>query len=41
MTMPRVGWTTVARFLAETGAVGKYRHGRQLVRLAGLNPELP
>jgi transposase len=38
MTMPGVGWTTVAGLLAEIGAIGKYRHGRQLVKLAGLNP---
>jgi transposase len=37
-TMPGVGWTTVAGVLAETGTIQKYRHGRQLVKLAGLNP---
>ena len=38
MTMPGVGWTTVAGLIAEIGAIDKYRHGRQLVKLAGLNP---
>ena len=38
MTMPGVGWTTVAGLIAEVGTIGKYRHGRQLVKLAGLNP---
>lgn len=38
MTMPGVGWTTVAGVIAEVGSIGKYRHGRQLVKLAGLNP---
>jgi transposase len=37
-TMPGVGWTTVAGVIAEIGAIVKYRHGRQLVKLAGLNP---
>ena len=37
-TIPGVGWTTIAGVLAETGAISKYRHGRQLVKLAGLNP---
>ena len=38
MTMPGVGWVTVAGLLAEIGAIRKYRHCRQLVKLAGLNP---
>ena len=38
MTMPGVGWTTVAGLIAEIRAIDKYRHGRQLVKLAGLNP---
>jgi transposase len=38
MTMPGVGWMTVAGVIAEVGTIGKYRHGRQLVKLAGLNP---
>ena len=38
MTMPGVGWTTVAGVIAEIGTIDKYRHGRQLVKLAGLNP---
>ena len=37
-TMPGVGWMTIAGLLAEVGTIGKYRHGRQLVKLAGLNP---
>lgn len=38
LSMPGVGWTTAAGLLAEIGAIDKYRHGRQLVKLAGLNP---
>ena len=38
LTMPGVGWMTVAGLLAEVGRIDKYRHGRQLVKLAGLNP---
>ena len=37
-TMPGVGWTTMAGLLAEIGSIGKFTHGRQLVKLAGLNP---
>jgi transposase len=37
-TMPGMGWTTMAGLLAEIGTIGKYTHGRQLVKLAGLNP---
>jgi transposase len=42
MTMPGVGWMTVAGVIAEVGTIGKYRHGRQLVKLAALqhNPRL-
>jgi transposase len=38
LTMPGVGWMTAAGLIAETGAISKYQHGRQLVKLAGLNP---
>ncbi len=37
-TMPGVGWTTVAGLLAEVGSIRKFTHGRQLVKLEGLNP---
>jgi transposase len=34
-TMPGIGWPTVAGVLAEIGPIANYRHGRQLVKLAG------
>jgi transposase len=37
-TIPGVGWVTVAGLLAQIGSIAKYRHGRQLIKLAGLNP---
>lgn len=37
-TMPGIGWPTVAGVIAEIGPIAHYRHGRQLVKLAGLNP---
>jgi transposase len=37
-TMPGIGWVTVAGLIAEIGPIDKYRHGRQLVKLAGINP---
>lgn len=37
-TIPGLGWASVAGILAHVGAIAKYRHGRQLVKLAGANP---
>ena len=37
-TMPGIGWVTIAGLLAQIGPITKYRHGRQLIKLAGLNP---
>ena len=37
-TIPGLGWATVAGLIAHIGCVGKYRHGRQLIKLAGTNP---
>lgn len=37
MTVPGVGWVTVAGFLAEVGDLSSYEDGRQIIRLAGLN----
>jgi transposase len=37
-TIPGLGWASVAGLLAHVGAIGKYRHGRQLIKLAGTNP---
>jgi len=37
-TIPGVGWATVAGLIAQIGSITKYRHGRQLIKLAGLNP---
>lgn len=37
MTIPGIGWVTVAGFLAETGDLKSYNHPQQIIRLAGLN----
>jgi transposase len=37
-TIPGIGWTTIAGLIAQIGPIEKYRHGRQLVKLAGLHP---
>lgn len=37
LSIPGVGITTVAGFLAEVGDLSKYDHGQQIIRLAGLN----
>lgn len=37
-TLPGLGWVTVAGLIAEIGPFDRYRHGRQLVKLAGLQP---
>jgi len=36
--IPGLGWTSVAGLLAPVGAITKYHHGRQLIKLAGTNP---
>jgi transposase len=38
LTVPGLGWVSVAGLIAHIGSVDKYRHGRQLVKLAGINP---
>ena len=37
-TLPGIGWVTIAGLLAEIGPFHRFRHGRQLVKLAGLQP---
>jgi len=37
LTVPGVGITTLAGFLAETGDLSKYDHSQQIIRLAGFN----
>jgi transposase len=37
LSIPGVGVTTVAGFLAEVGDLSKYDHGQQIIGLAGLN----
>ena len=37
-TLPGLGWVSVAALIAEIGPFSRYRHGRQLVKLAGLQP---
>jgi len=37
-TIPGLGWASVAGLLAHVGAITKYQHGRQLIKLAGINP---
>jgi transposase len=37
-TMPGIGWVTIAGLIAEIGSIDKYQHGRQLIKLAGINP---
>jgi transposase len=37
-TIPGLGWASVAGLIAHIGAIAKYRHGRQLIKLAGTNP---
>ena len=37
-TIPGLGWASAAGLLAHVGAITKYRHGRQLIKLAGTNP---
>jgi hypothetical protein len=36
--IPGLGWASVAGLLAQVGAITKYRHGRQLIKLADTNP---
>ena len=37
-TIPGLGWVSVVGLIAHIGCVDKYRHGRQLIKLAGTNP---
>lgn len=37
-TIPGLGWVSITGMLAEIGAIDRFDHGRQLVKLAGLNP---
>lgn len=37
LSIPGVGVTTIAGFLAEIGDIHSYDHGQQIIRLAGLN----
>src|SRR5215510_4529108 len=37
-TIPGLGGASVAGLLAHVGAITKYHHGRQLIKLAGTNP---
>lgn len=37
-TLPGIGWVSVAGIIAHVGPIDRFRHGRQLVKLAGLNP---
>jgi len=37
-TIPGLAWSSIAGLIAHIGAIDKYRHGRQLVKLAGTNP---
>ncbi len=38
LTLPGLSWVTAAALLAEIGSFSRFRHGRQLVKLAGLQP---
>lgn len=37
LTIPGVGWLTIAGFLAEIGDLQSYAHPKQIIKLAGLN----
>jgi transposase len=37
-TLPGMGLATVAGLIAHIGPIDRYRHGRQLIKLAGINP---
>lgn len=37
-TIPGLAWASVAGLIAHIGSIDKYRHGRQLIKLAGTNP---
>ena len=37
LTIPGLGFVTLAGFLAEVGDLNGYQHGQQIIRLAGLN----
>jgi transposase len=38
LTIPGLSWVSAAGLLAHVGRIDKYRHGRQLIKLAGTNP---
>ncbi len=38
LTIPGLSWTSAAGILAHVSSIDKYRHGRQLIKLAGTNP---
>jgi len=40
-TIPGLGWASVAGLLAHVGDIAKYRHGRQLIKLASSRSEPP
>src|SRR5437870_1713338 len=37
LSIPLIGWATVAGFLSEVGPLTAYDHAQQVIRLAGLN----
>ena len=37
-TIPGLGFASVAGIIAHVGPIARYRHGRQLIKLAGTNP---
>jgi transposase len=38
LSIPGLAWSSAAGILAHVGSIDKYRHGRQLIKLAGTNP---
>jgi transposase len=38
LSIPGLAWSSAAGILAHIGSIDKYRHGRQLIKLAGTNP---
>jgi transposase len=38
LSIPGISWSSAAGILAHIGSIDKYRHGRQLIKLAGTNP---
>jgi transposase len=37
LSIPGISWSSAAGILAHIGSIDKYRHGRQLIKLAGTN----